>query len=385
MQWALVVIPMFMLMGNFASYGGVGKDLFDTAEKWLGRMPGGLLITTTVAASGFGFASGSSLACAATFTTIALPEMDRHGYHRGFTCAGIASAGTLDALIPPSGMMVVYCAFTEASLGKLLMAGILPGFLTAFIFILATLITVRIRPEWAPVSSGSAPLKEKLKALWAIGPLLPIAVVALGGIYLGVFTATEGGAVGALVAMIIGLIRQRGRKFLPSLTNALVSAVRTTCMIFLIIIGAFIYSRFLSTTGIMTAVSDFIMSKGFSPLTVVILIMVLILILGTFLEAVAIVALTMPIFFPIMVQLGVDPIWFGILVVMLVEIGVLTPPLGTNIYVVHASARSIGIDVPLGEIFGALLPFFFGYLVSVAIIIAFPAIATWLPSRMIGM
>ena len=384
MQWALVVIPMFMLMGNFASYGGIGKDLFGCAEKLLRNLRGGLLVATTVAAAFFGFASGSSLASGAVFTTIGLPEMTRHGYNKGFTCAGIASAGTLAALIPPSGMMVIYCAFTEVSLGRLLIAGIFPGFLTAALFVIATYLSVWRRPELAPMSPGDVPLRDKIKSLKAIGPLAFIAIISLGGIYLGVFTATEGGAVGALLALIIAGVRQRGKSLLKFSIDALLSSVRTTCMIFLIIIGAFIYSRFLSTTEVMEAVSDLIMSKGFSPLTVVILVMVLLLILGTFLEAVAIVALTMPIFFPIIVQLGVDPVWFGILVVMLVEIGVLTPPLGTNVYVVHATAKSIGYNVTLGEIFGSLLPFFLAYLVSVVIVIAFPGIATWLPSRMLG-
>ena len=383
-HWALVVVPLFMLLGNFMLYGGIGKEAYEGAHKIIGHVRGGLLMATTLAAAAFGFASGSSLASAATFTTIALPEMDKYGYQKGFALAGIASAGTLAALIPPSAMMVIYCIFTEVSIGKVLIAGIFPGFLTAALFMGTAYLQVRRRPALAPVSGVNMPWKVKVTAVKAILPLLPVAAVILGGIYLGLFTATEAGATGAFVALLVFIVRTRGKNLLSFTRDAMVGAARTTSMIFIIIVGAFVYSRFLSTTGVMAATSKFMAGLPVSPVVVVILILFILLVLGTFLEAVAILALTMPIFFPIIIDLKVDPVWFGILVVMLIEIGVLTPPLGTNVFVVQAAAKSIGYDITLEEIFGGLLPFFIAYIISVALVLAFPSIALWLPAKMMG-
>ncbi len=383
-HWALVVVPLFMLLGNFMLYGGIGKEAYQGAHKVIGHVRGGLLMATTLAAAAFGFASGSSLASAATFTTIALPEMDRYGYQKGFALAGIASAGTLAALIPPSAMMVIYCIFTEVSIGKVLIAGIFPGLMTAALFMITAYLRVRLNPTIAPVSGTNVPWKTKITAIKSILPLLPIAAVILGGIYLGLFTATEAGATGAFVALIVFVIRTTGKHLLSFTKDAIVGAARTTSMIFIIIVGAFIYSRFLSTTGVMAATSKFMVGLAVPPVVIVILILIVLLILGTFLEAVAILALTMPIFFPIIVDLKVDPVWFGILVVMLIEIGVLTPPLGTNVFVVQAAAKSIGHDVTLEEIFGGLWPFFIAYIISVALVLTFPSIALWLPAKMMG-
>jgi tripartite ATP-independent transporter DctM subunit len=310
--------------------------------------------------------------------------MDKYGYQKGFALAGIASAGTLAALIPPSAMMVIYCIFTEVSIGKVLIAGIFPGLLTAALFMCTAYLQVWLRPTLAPVSGVNMPWKVKLTAVKAILPLLPVAAVILGGIYLGLFTATEAGATGAFVALLVFIFRTRGKNLLSFTRDAMVGAARTTSMIFIIIVGAFVYSRFLSTTGVMAATSKFMVGLPVSPIVVVILILFILLVLGTFLEAVAILALTMPIFFPIVMDLKVDPVWFGILVVMLIEIGVLTPPLGTNVFVVQAAAKSIGYDITLEEIFGGLLPFFIAYIISVALVLIFPPIALWLPGKMMG-
>lgn len=383
-HWALVVVPLFMLLGNFMLHGGIGKDAYEGAHKIIGHLRAGLLMATTLAAAAFGFASGSSLASAATFTTIALPEMDRFGYNKGFSLAGIASAGTLAALIPPSAMMVIYCIFTDVSIGKVLIAGIFPGFLTGGLFMATAYIQVRLHPQMAPVSAQKVSGRKKLAAGKAFLPLLPVAIVILGGIYLGFFTATEAGAVGALVAAIVFVIRIKGARIFSFTSAAMKGAARTTSMIFIIIVGAFFYSRFLSTTGVMAATSGFISNLDVSPVMVVSVILLILLVLGSFLEAVAILALTMPIFFPVILELKVDPVWFGILVVMVIEIGVLTPPLGTNVFVVKAAAKSVGYDVGLEDIFKGLLPFFVAYIVSVLLILLFPSIALWLPNKMMG-
>jgi len=327
---------------------------------------------------------GTSLASAATFTTIALPEMDRYGYEKGFSLAGIASAGTLAALIPPSAMMVIYCIFTDVSIGRVLIAGILPGILTMGLFICAVIFSVQLKPSLAPAAAENVSLQEKLKAAKLILPLLPVAVVVLGGIYFGIFTATEAGATGAFTGFIMFIIRNRNQKnnILPLTRDAMKGAARTTSMIFIIIVGAFVYSRFLSVSGVMSAISTFMTGLPLPPKIVVGIILLIIMFLGTFLEAVAILALTMPIFFPIIMKLGVDPVWFGILVVMMIEIGVLTPPLGTNIFVIKAASKSIGYEISLEEIFGGLLPFFLMYVLSVIIILIFPDIALWLPGMM---
>ena len=384
-EWTFVVIPMFMLLGNFASTAGLGKDAYLAAFKWIGHIRGGLMAATTLANCAFGFASGSSLAAASTFATIALPEAEKFGYNRGFTLAAVASAGTLSALIPPSGMMVFYCIFTEVSLGKVLIAGIFPGLLTGILFLFTIYLRTRQRPDLAPVSDvGRIPLKEKLESLKMVGPIALVMLFVLGGIYLGIFTPTEAGAIAAIVAFILLLIRKRkeAQTIFAEILKASLNAVGTTAIVFIIIVGAFVFGRFLAASGIISAFSDWATSLPVPPIIILILMIIVLLVMGTFMEVVAIVGLTMPVFFPVIVKLGFDPVWFGIIVVMMVEIGVLTPPLGTNVYVVKASADSIGYPVTLENIFAALWPFFLSYIVAVALIVAFPSIALYLVNLM---
>lgn len=373
-HWVFIVLPMFFLLGNFAFHGDIGRDAYNSISKWLGQLKGGLLIATVAACAAMGFASGSSLATAVTFTRLGLPEMRKHGYDLSLSCGAIASAGTLAALIPPSGMMVVFCVLTGASLGRLLIAGIFPGFLTAFLFIVALRLLLKFRPNLAPSIGIRTSFKEKLNSSKSIGPLLLCIVSIMGGLYIGVFTPTEAGAAGAMVTFIFlvaryGLSRKR-------IMESLLDTVRLSSMIFIIIIGALLYGRFLSVSGTVEQVSKFILSMQLSKYMVMLFIIIIYLILGTFLEAVAILALTLPIFFPILKQLGFDETLIGIVAVMLVEIGVLTPPLGTNVYAVKAAAGDI---VTMNEVFRGIWPFFFAYLASVGLVVAFPQIALFLP------
>jgi len=290
----------------------------------------------------------------------------------------IAASGTLAALIPPSGIMVVYTVFAEGvSLGKLLIAGILPGLMTAALFILALFVRLKFKPELAPLVVSRVTLKEKLLSIIWVGPLIIVVVCILGGIYLGVCTPTEGGAVGAFGAFVIFLLRKGYNQKL--LMQSVISTVSTTSMIFLIIIGAMIFGRFLAVSGVIGTFSEFMMGLPVHRMVVLVMILSIYLILGTFMEVVAILCLTLPIFTPLLSGLGFDGVWIGILIIMLVEIGVITPPVGTNVYVVKAAA---GEDVTLEQIFTGVFPFFLAYIVAVAIVVAIPSIALWLPGMM---
>jgi len=376
-EWVFLVIPMFILMGHFSFHGGIGEDAYAAAQKWLGRIRGGLAMATTVACAAFGFASGSSLATAATFTRLSLPEMRRHNYDDGLSCGCIAASGTLAALIPPSGLMAVYTIFTEISLGKLLIAGIFPGLLVAALFCITLFLRLALKPELAPLVTAKVPLKDKLKSIKWVGPLVVVILCILGGIYLGVFTPTEAGAIGSFVTFIIFLLR-KGLK-LKLIMDAVLSTVSTTTMIVLIILGAMIFGRFLGMSGVIDAFSSFMMGLPVHRLVVLAMVLFVYLVLGTFMEVVAILALTLPIFEPLLSGLGFHEIWIGILIIMMGEIGVITPPLGTNVYIVKASA---GESVTLEQIFGGILPFFLAYIVAVIIVVAIPSIALWLPQTM---
>ncbi len=377
-HWAWIVLPMFILLGNFALHAGVGQDIYKAAYYWLGRIRGGVALSVTGSCAAFAFASGSSLATAAMFTKLALPEMERYNYDKGFTCGCIAASGTLAALIPPSGIMVIFTIFTEVHLGRLLIAGIIPGLMTMVLFLGATFLTLKLKPNLAPPSTAAPfSLREKLASIKLVGPLTLIMAAILGGIYFGVFTPTEAGAAGAFVTFVILLVR-RGFK-LKVILDAALNAVAITAMIFLIVIGAMIFAKFLTLAGVITAIGGFLLSMPVPPLAILGTVLFLFLILGTFMEVVAIMALTLPIFFPVLIGLGFDGIWLGILTIMLMEIGVITPPLGTNVYVVKGAA---GDAVSLEQIFRGILPYFLAYLVSVAIIVAFPQIALFLPGLM---
>lgn len=376
-HWTFIVLPMYFLLGSFAYHGGLGKDTYETLNKWLGQIRGGLIVATIWACAAMSFASGSSLATCAMFTKLALPEMRKQGYDVSLSTGAIASSGTLDALIPPSGMMVVICVFTGMSLGKLMIAGIMPGILTAFLFMVALKIFLKIKPDAAPRSSVKVPLREKIISLKLTGPLLTLIALTFLGIYLGVFTPTEAGAIGALITLIFFLIR-KGMQY-KAIFEALMDTVKVCCMIFIIIIGAMIFTRFLAASGFIGVLETFVLGLKVSKHIVLICILFIWLIMGCVMEAVAILALTLSIFYSILIKLGFSDILIGILALMMIEIGVITPPVGTNCYVVKSVA---GEDVTLEQVFRGILPFFLAFLVAVGLIVVFPEIALWLPVKM---
>lgn len=375
--YALSVIPLFILMGVFALEGGIGRELYEACVKWLGRRPGGLAMATTAANGLFGACSGSSLAAAATFTKLALPEMDRYKYHVRLSTGCIAASGSMAAMIPPSGMMVIFCTFSDVSLGKILVGGVIPGILSVFVYMASIGIRARLNPELGPRILEPVSWKEKFLALRYLLTAAATFVVLLGGIYLGIFSPTEGGAAGAFLIFMIVLIR--GRFTWKNFLGSLVEAVTTSAMIFFIIIGAMVFAQFLAVSQLPSYFVNAVSSSAMPNWSAILLVLVIYIFLGTFLDAVAMMALTLPIVFPMIEALGINGIWFGIMVIKMTEIALITPPLGLNVYVVKGLAPP---QTRLEDIFMGIFPFLLMDLLTLAMIFLFPAIVTWLPGTM---
>ena len=372
------VIPLFLLMGMFAMRAGLGEDMFDAANKWFGRMPGGLAISTTLGAAAFGAASGSSIGTATVFTKLALPQMLDRGYDKRLASASIAIAGTLAVMIPPSAVMVIFGILTDSSIGKLLIAGLIPGLVFAALLCGATLVTVYRHPDYAPRSTETYTLREKLYSLRLAGPLILVIACIIIGLYVGVFTPTEAGGAGAGVTLLLALIRQRSFKGLR-LMETLRETVKTSAMIFGIIICALIFSRFLALSGVANTLGDFLTGLNVNRWIVVLLITMIYLVFGMMMDAPALLAITLPITHPVMMKLGFDPIWFGVFVVLLVEIGAVTPPVGVNCFVVQGSSEG---RVELEHVFMGLVPYVIAGFVMLLLLCLFPQLATFLPQTM---
>lgn len=372
------VIPLFLLMGLFAMRAGLGEDLFDAANKWFGGLPGGLAISTTLGAAAFGAASGSSIGTATIFTKLALPQMLDHGYNKRMSAASIAIAGTLAVMIPPSSVMVIFGILTDSSIGALLIAGVIPGLLFAALLCLTTYLIVLRRPDYAPRSTESFTLREKLYSLRLAGPLVLVIGSIIFGLYFGVFTPTEAGGMGAAVTMLLAVIRQRGFKGLH-LMETLRETVKTSAMIFAIIICALVFSRFLALSGVANTLGDFLTGLDVNRWVIVLIIVVIYLIFGMMMDAPALLAITLPITHPVMMKLGFDPIWFGVFVVLLVEIGAVTPPVGVNCFVVQASSNG---RVELEDVFAGLVPYVIAGFVMLLLLCLFPQLALFLPQTM---
>ncbi len=372
------VIPMFLLMGFFAMQAGIGTDLFDACTKWMGRLPGGLAIATTGAAAAFGAASGSSVGSAMLFTKLALPQMAARGYNKGFAAACIAIAGTLAVLIPPSALMVVYGILTNSSIGELLIAGIIPGFVFAGLIGLTIFIIATINPAYAPRAEEVYSLSEKLWSLRMIAPLFTVIVVMIGGLYGGFFTPTEAGGIGALVTFLMAVVRNRGIN-LRELGKTMLDTVTLTAMIFAIIIGGLLFARFLALSGVSGEIKDVLTGSGLSVWTVLGIVTVIYLIFGMLMDAPSLLAISLPITHPVMMSLGFDPVWFGVYVIVLAEIGAVTPPVGMNCFVVKGAAGNL---VRLEEIFQGLWPFIGTCAVMLLLLVLFPEIALYLPGKM---
>ncbi len=379
-SWDLTAIPMFLLMGSLTNNSGISTSLFRAARAWFGGWPGGLAVATNMACAGFAAACGSSVAAAAAMARIAIPEMLKHGYDKGLATGVVASAGTLAALIPPSILFVLYGIFAEVSIVKLLIAGILPGLLTAAIYAIMILVRCRLDPSLAPLikfENREELWRERWASLWEVWPLIVLILGIIGGLYGGVFTPTEAGAAGAFLAAVIGFLQRRltFRTFLDSLQDSMV----TTATLFFIGVGAVMYTKLLALAGISAMFTDIIGSWALDPLLLVIATSIVYLILGMFLDPLGIVLITIPIFVPMFAALKLDLVWLGVLVVKYVEIGLLTPPVGFNVYVVK---NVVGESIPLETIFRGCFWFLACEVVIMTLLIAFPQISLWLPSTM---
>jgi tripartite ATP-independent transporter DctM subunit len=371
----MVVIPLFVLMGELAYRSRLSWDLYFGMNKLFGGIPGSLAMATVGGCAGFAAISGSSLATAATMGAVALPEMKKFNYNPKLATGCVAAGGTMGILIPPSIVLVVYAILTEQSIGKLFMAGFIPGLLEASLYILTIFIITRFRPDWGP-PGPRVRWGERLAAfknLWVPASLF---MVVIGGIYLGLFTPTEASAIGAFGTFIIMFARRLASR--RSIMDSLLSAGRTTGMIFAIMIGAMLLNYFLGVTKLPMELAIFISELQVPPLVVILAIFIIYLILGCVMDALAMILLTVPILFPIILQFGINPIWFGIFIVRCVEIGAITPPIGLNVFVIHGVAR----DVPMYDIFKGILPFLVADIVCVTLLVVFPQIALFLPNTM---
>jgi tripartite ATP-independent transporter DctM subunit len=374
---AFAVIPLFVLMGNFATVSGMGRDLYAAAYAWMGHYRGGLASATILACAGFAALSGSSVASAVTMGRVCLPEMRRYNYDPRLATGVIAAGGTLGILIPPSTVMVVYALITEQSIGRLLLAGILPGVLLTALFIVTIMVVCAFGPRFGP-PGPRLPLRERMKALWGAGPFVVVVAATIGGIYAGIFTVNEAAAVGALLTFIHALWRRT--LGWAELGDALLQTVRTTSMVFLILIGAHIFSPFLAMSRIPNDLATMLQGYQLTALTVLLILLAVYIVLGMFMEGFAIMVLTVPIVFPIVTQLGIHPIWFGIFMVIVLEMGLISPPVGINVFVV----KGIAADVPMGRIFAGIMPFWLAMLICTAILTAFPQIVMIVPDTMMG-
>ena len=369
------VIPMFMLMGAFVSVSGVSKELFRAANACVGHLRGGLGMATVMACGGFAAICGSSVATAATFSTVAYPEMRRYGYPQSFSTGVIAAGGTLGAMLPPSTVLAVYAVITQQDIGKLFMAGVLPGLLAMSMYVATIAIIVWVRPKMLP-AGAALPWSERLLALKDVWPSLVLFAFVIGGLYGGFFTPTEAGGMGAGGAFLLGVLRRKLDR--AGVRVALLQATRTAAAVFTVLIGALLFGYFLTITQTPQKLTGFVTSLGLNRYEVLALIMVMYLVLGCLMDAMAMIILTVPIIFPVITQLGFDPIWFGVIIVMTVELGLIHPPVGMNVFVI----KSVVQDVSFTTIFKGVIPFVITDIIRLVILIAFPIIALWLPSRM---
>lgn len=375
-QYAFAVVPTFVLMGNLAMSGGMARELFDAADRWLGNLSGGQYLTTIVGSTGFAAASGSTLANATIFTRIALPEMLRLGYSRRVAGACIAAAGTLAAMIPPSIAMVVYGIATEQSIGKLMLAGIVPGIVTALAYCALVMVMVRLRPEIAPNRAGASSLRDKFRALAGIWAVAILFVMVMGGIYTGLFSPSAAGAVGAFGTMIILLLRRR--LTWESLWTSLRGAAVTTVMLFIIIIGGMLFSRMLVMSGVISQIVSMVNELQLTPIMLLLALSVALLILGCFIDAMSMMLVTLPFVFPLTQAAGIDPIWFGIIMIQLLELGAITPPIGLNLFATLSASdgKLSAVDIAIG-----IVPFVLVNLALLALFIAWPDLVLWLPNQ----
>lgn len=378
-SYSLSVIAMFVWMGFLAFYSGIGTRLYIFAYKLVGHLPGGLAIATQVACAVFGAICGSNTATAATMAAIALPEMDKYHYDKSLATASIAAGGVLGVLIPPSVIFILYGTATEQSVGSLFMAGILPGILLMLLYIATIYILASRNPSLGPAGPKASWRERRAALKGGVGEALAIFLLSVGGLFAGWFTPTEAGAVGAGGVLAVSLLEKR--LSFEQLKNSLMDTTRTTAMIMLMIAGATVFGRFMAVSRVPFELASWVGTLPLPPAAIMGLVLVIYLILGCFIDALALVLLTIPIFYPVVVDtLGYDPIWFGVIVVLVVAMGVITPPVGMNVYII----KGIEPDVPLEVIFRGIWPFLYALIVCIILLMIFPQIATFLPRLMLG-
>jgi len=376
-SYSLIVVPMFVLLGNVSSAAGFSRGLYDAAFAWVGRFRGGLASASVLGCAVFAAVSGSSVATAVTVGKVALPEMKRLGYAPGLSTGAIAAGGTLGFLIPPSTGFVLYAILTEESVGRLFMAGVVPGLLLTGLFILTIWIVSLLDPAAGP-RGEPVPFAERFRVLMDAAPLLLVILLSIGGIYVGAFTPVEASAVGAALVILLAIIRRR--LSWAAFREAVVSTLSTSAMLYTVVIGANVLNPFLAITRIPAAIGEGLGTLGLGAYGTLAVIILAYIVLGMFMDGLSMLVITVPIVFPIITALGFDPIWFGVVAVIVIEMGMITPPVGLNVFVV----RSVAGDVPLTTIFRGVFPFLIAMIVGLLLIIAFPGIALLLPDTMFG-
>ncbi|SMC87254.1 TRAP transporter, DctM subunit [Desulfocicer vacuolatum DSM 3385] len=373
--YSFTVIPLFVIMGELATVSGLSRGIYDVADKWLRRLPGGLAIATIGACSGFAAICGSSVATAATLGRVALPEMKKYNYDIHLATGSVAAGGTLGFLIPPSIGFVVYGILTEQSIGKLLISGVVPGFLLALTYVAIIVVWVGVSPAAAPKNSQGVLFRDKMASLLKVWELIVVFFLVMGGIYLGMFTPTEAGALGAFFLFVVTLLRRK--LTWKSLVTAMTTTTKVSVMIFMILAGAYVFTYFMALTMIPMDLSVWLSNISLSRYLILTIILLIYLLLGCFLDATAMMVLTLPVIFPTIVALGFNPIWFGVISVLMMEAGLITPPLGLNIFVIAGVA-----DVPMEVVFKGTVPFLLAIAVVVTLVTVFPPIALFLSGIM---
>ena len=373
--YSLTVIPLFILMGQFANHSKMGFEIYQTVYRWIGFLPGGLSMATIGACGGFAAISGSSLAAAATMGMVALPEMKRFKYDNALATGCVAAGGTLGILIPPSTVMIIYGILTEQPIATLFVAGILPGLLLTGLFILTVYVVTKIKPDLGPPGPKFS-MKERIYSLKDTWSIFSLFLLVIGGLYTGWFTPSEAAGVGAFGAFVITLVKKR--LTWDNLKESLAQTVRTTAMVFLILIGAHIFGYFLTISQIPDQLSILATEWGLSKYAILAIIIFAYIIMGCFMEGLALMVLTIPIVYPLVLELGFDPIWFGVIITLVMEMSLITPPVGINVFIISGISK----DVPMYVIFRGIIPFWCAMLVCVIFLILFPQIALWLPLTM---
>ncbi len=373
--YSFTVIPLFVIMGELATVSGLSQGIYDVADKWLRKLPGGLAIATIGACSGFAAICGSSVATAATLGRVALPEMKKYNYDIHLATGSVAAGGTLGFLIPPSIGFVVYGILTEQSIGKLLISGFVPGFLLALTYAAIIVIWVTITPTAAPKNPQAVLFKEKIGSLFKVWELIVVFFLVMGGIYLGMFTPTEAGALGAFFLFVVTLVRRK--LTWKALVMAMTATTKVSVMIFMILAGAYVFTYFMALTMIPMELSMWLGKIALSRYLILTIILLIYLLLGCFLDATAMMVLTLPVIFPTIVELGFNPIWFGVISVLMMEAGLITPPLGLNIFIISGVA-----EVPMEVVFKGTIPFLLAIAVVVTLVTMFPPIALFLSDIM---